>query len=120
MLRSSENSSELKVVNDQYGIPTSCVDLSFALAEIIENIEERDYEGQIFHLSNSCQEGSITWADFAREIFRILEKDIRVNDCESSEYITKARRPQWSILKNNSDIVLGDWKIALRNYLEGK
>lgn len=120
ILRSSENSSELKVVNDQHSIPTSCVDLSIAITEIIENIEERDYEGQIFHLSNSYQEGNITWADFAREIFRILEKDIRVNDCNSSEYATKARRPQWSILKNNSDIVLGDWKIALRNYLEGK
>ena len=120
MLRISEDSSELKVVDEQHSIPTSCVDLSFALAEIIENIEERDYAGQIFHLSNSCEVGGVTWADFAREIFRILEKDIRVNDCESREYITKARRPKWSILKNNSDIVLGDWKIALRNYLEGK
>ena len=120
MLRISEDSSELKVVDEQHSIPTSCVDLSFALSEKIKNIEERDYEGQIIHISNSCQEGSITWADFAREIFLVSGKDIRVIDCDSSEYITKVRRPQWSILKNNSDIILGDWKIALRNYLEGK
>ena len=63
ILRSSENSSELKVVNDQHSIPTSCVDLSIAITEIIENIEERDYEGQIFHLSNSYQEGRVKCRD---------------------------------------------------------
>lgn len=71
MLRLAETRSELKVVNDQHGIPTSCFDLSFAIAEIVQNIEEREYSGQVFHLSNSCEEGSVTWADFAREIFRI-------------------------------------------------
>lgn len=71
MLRLSENKTELKVVSDQHGIPTSCVDLSHALTEIIENIEEREYEGKIFHFSNSCEEGSVTWADFAREIFQL-------------------------------------------------
>ncbi len=120
MLKLADVRSELKVVADQHGIPTSCMDLSIAIAEIIQNLEERDYSGQIFHLSNSCKDGSITWADFAREIFSISKKDISVIDCTTSEYPTKAKRPEWSLLKNDSDIILWDWKSGLKSYLENK
>jgi dTDP-4-dehydrorhamnose reductase len=71
MLRLSETRSELKVVADQHGIPTSCVDLSFAIAELIEASAYVDEVGGIFHFSSACEEGSITWADFAREIFTL-------------------------------------------------
>jgi dTDP-4-dehydrorhamnose reductase len=71
MLRLSETRDQMKVVDDQHGIPTSCVDLSFAIAELIEANVDADEVGGIFHLSNSCEQGSITWADFAREIFTL-------------------------------------------------
>jgi dTDP-4-dehydrorhamnose reductase len=71
MLRLSETRDEMKVVSDQHGIPTSCVDLSFAIAELMEETIDQDEVGGIFHLSNSCEQGSITWADFAREIFAL-------------------------------------------------
>lgn len=118
MLRLSESKSELRVVSDQHWTPTSCVDLSQALVEVIENIEEREYEGKIFHFSNSCREGSVTWADFAREIFQLTWKDTNVIGCNSSEYPTKAKRPSWSILKNDSEIMLPDWKQWLKQYLK--
>jgi dTDP-4-dehydrorhamnose reductase len=126
MLRLSETRSELRVVADQHGIPTSCIDLSFALAEIIDCLEAREYAGHIFHLSNSCSEStkndirkthSVTWADFAREIFVLTGRDIRVTDCTSDEYPTKARRPEWSVLKNESEILFPHWKIGLARYL---
>jgi dTDP-4-dehydrorhamnose reductase len=41
-------------------------------------------------------------------------------NCSSDEYVTKAKRPEWSILKNDSKIVLSDWKMGFRNYLQGK
>lgn len=119
MLRISESKSELNVVNDQHGIPTSCVDLSIAIAEIIDHLENRDYAGQIFHFSNSCQEGSVTWADFARTIFHISAKPVSVMSCSSDMYPTKAKRPEWSILKNDSDIVFPEWRICLEKYLTG-
>lgn len=133
MLRLSDSKTELKVVSDQHGIPTSCIDLSFALARIIDDIESREYAGRIFHLSNSIQidspvdsdknqisntKNSITWADFAREIFRTIWKDISVVDCTSSEYPTKAKRPNYSILKNTSEIILDDWRDGLHRYLK--
>lgn len=71
MLKLSETRSELKVVSDQHGIPTSCRDLSFAISTLIDMTVDQDEVGGIFHFSNSCEQDSITWADFAREIFRI-------------------------------------------------
>ena len=71
MLLLSTRQSELKVVNDQHGIPTSCVDLSFAIAELIENTFDKDESGGIIHFSSACEEGSITWADFGRQIFTL-------------------------------------------------
>lgn len=118
MLRFSEDQKKLKIINDQYGIPTSCIELSQALHTLLENSDE--YEGLILHLSASCKEGCITWADFAREIFRIMEIDITIEDCLSGEYPRKAKRPEWGVLKNNSDIVLRDWTYGLYAYLKGK
>jgi len=118
MLRLSEARSELKVVNDQHGIPTSCIDLSCALAQLVDSIDQFIENGDnILHFSNSCSEGSITWADFAREIFSITGRDTQVIDCSSSEYPTKAQRPEYSILKNTSGILLPDWKAGLSTYI---
>ncbi len=130
MLRLSETRSELKVVNDQHGIPTSCVDLSFAISELIDRIDDLLDEGdRIFHFSSSIvsdlsnhqtikpSNHIVSWAGLAREIFSISGKDTQVINCSSSEYPTKAKRPQWSILKNDSDILLPDWKIGLARYL---
>ncbi len=71
MLRVSETKTEVKVVSDQHGIPTSCVDLSFAISDLMDETFDQDAVGGTFHFSSACEEGGITWADFAREIFRI-------------------------------------------------
>jgi len=117
MLKLSETRTELKVVGDQHGIPTSCVDLSIAISQLIDVTVDQDEVGGIFHFSNSCEQSSITWADFAREIFSIAGKNTNVIDCTSSEYPTKAKRPSFSILKNNSEILLPHWKDACASYL---
>jgi dTDP-4-dehydrorhamnose reductase len=118
MLRLAEIKNELKVVSDQHGIPTSCIDFSIALGTVIDKMDDFLDRGEnILHLSNSCEKGSITWAEFAREIFLIRKKDVKVADCTRSEYPTKARRPEWSILENTSDIILPDWKSSLADFL---
>ncbi len=107
--------SELKVVNDQHGIPTYTRDLSRALTDIIEDIDT--YRGRILHLSNTAETWSITWYEFAQEIFHQTHTDISVIPCTSQEFVSLAVRPQYSKLINESDIVLGNWKDWLREYL---
>ena len=115
MLQLSETRAELRVVSDQFGAPTSCIDLSSALSELIDDLE--DYLWQTLHFSNEVPGGAVTWADFTREIFLLTQKNVKVIDCLSSEYPTKARRPEWNVLKNDSKIRLPDWKSGINTYL---
>lgn len=114
MLKLSETKNELKVINDQFWIPTYSLDLSIAISEIVKNIS--DFKWKILHFSNS-NTNAITWYDFASEIFKISWKNIKVNPCSSDEYKTKAKRPKYSLMKNNSNIKLRNWKDWLIDYL---
>ena len=105
----------LKVINDQFWNPTNCKDLSIAISETIDNIEK--YRGQNLHFSNSTEGNWITWYDFAKEIFKQENIDVELSSCTTSEFPTKAKRPNFSKLLNNSDIVLRDWKEGLNDYL---
>ena len=115
MLRLAETKSEVRVVNDQFGIPTSCIALSEAIAKVIEGIE--DYTGRILHFSGSSGAGGISWCEFAEEIFRLSGVSTKASPCSSDEYITRAKRPENSVLLNDSDIVMGEWKEGLGEYL---
>ncbi len=118
MLALMNNRNELMVVNDQVGTPTYAKDL----AELIFQIIRRDSElFGIYHFSN---EGRISWYDFAIEINRqgladgIIQNDCRINKCESSQFPTKAVRPNFSLLskekvKKELSIVVNDWKVSL-------
>ncbi|MCG4470946.1 sugar nucleotide-binding protein, partial [Lawsonibacter sp. DFI.6.74] len=71
MLKLSENNKELNVVNDQYGSPTSTVDLAKAIIDLINTEYYGTYHG-------TC-EGKCSWYDFAKKIFEINKIDIKVN-----------------------------------------
>ncbi len=116
ILKLSETRSELKVVADQFGIPTSTKDLSFALWTLIQDITS--YRGKMFHFSNTSTTGKVSWADFAHEIFHFTGKDTTILPCSSKQYPTKAKRPSSSLLLNHSDIQLPEWKRWLQAYLE--
>ena len=85
MLNLSKTHTELNVVNDQIGSPTYTSDLAVLLADIIQS----DKYG-IYHATN---EGTCSWADFAREIFKQARKEVKVNDVPATAYPTKAKRP---------------------------
>jgi len=108
----------LKVINDQFWNPTNCKDLSFAIWNIIDNIWEHNWK--VFHFSNETSWNWITWYDFAKEIFKITWIKINLEPCTSEEFPTKAKRPAFSKLINNSDIILRDWKSGLEDYLDNK
>lgn len=97
MLRLSEKMNEVSVVADQSGRPTDCKDLSGFIANIIDNPEEFE-DQQIFHFSSPLDKFSITWADFAEEIFAKYQKNITVKRISSDDFASKAKRPKYSIL----------------------
>lgn len=115
MLQLSETKNELNVVGDQFGSPTYTVDL----AKLLIDMAEVENYG-IYHASN---EGYCSWAEFAREIFKISKKEIIVNSISTEQYPTTAARPKNSRLSkqkltNNGFSLLPTWKDALIRYID--
>jgi dTDP-4-dehydrorhamnose reductase len=101
MLEKASNNQPLSVVDDQFGQPTWTKDLAqqvLAFADLV-------HAPEIVHAVSS---GKTTWFEFAQEIVG----DYPINPVSSSEFVTAAKRPSYSVLDNSSDIVepIGDWR----------
>ncbi len=116
MLRLSETNNTLRVVNDQIGTPTYTWDLARLLADMLET-EKYGY----YHATN--EGGYISWADFAKEIFRAAGKRVEVVPVSTAEYASKACRPLNSRLDKRKLVEKGFrplpvWQDALKRYLK--
>lgn len=117
MLSLGQKYEELRVVNDQIGTPTYTLDLARLLVDMIET-EKYGY----YHATN--EGGYISWADFAKEIFRQAGMPAQVAPVTTAEYgLSKAARPFNSRLDKSKLIEQGfiplpDWKDALERYIK--
>ena len=116
MLRLADGSRPtLKVVDDQVGNPTS----TLAVARELNALLVRpDVKGTL-HMT--C-EGQASWAEFAKEIFRLSGNPQHVTPCASSEYPTPATRPANSRLEKRRIRECGlpampDWRDALAEFM---
>jgi dTDP-4-dehydrorhamnose reductase len=119
MIRLGTERNEISVVNDQKGRPTYARNLAKACLHIIES-ERMDRNGKIYHY---CDEGSITWFDFASKIMSLRNLDCKVLPIPSSEFPTKAKRPENSTLittKTSEDfnVSFQKWDNALKECLD--
>lgn len=111
------NKNEISVVSNQFGQPTSSLDLA---NQIIHSIE-LDLKPGIYHATNS---GIATWHSLAREIFQLIgENANRVVEIDGSQLKRAASRPSYSVLshncwKNTGIEPMRDWKIALKEQIE--
>ena len=111
MLRIGATQSEILVVSDQRGCPTSCADLAEGMVRLLE----ADRPG-IHHLRGG---GECTWFDFATEIFDQAGMETRVMSATTEMMARKAPRPAYSVLGHSRDdaIELPPWEQSLRRYL---
>lgn len=115
MLRLAETRDEVGVVADQFGSPTSALELAKAIVDLVPT----DNYG-IFH--GTC-EGMCSWADFAEKIFEKAGKDVKVKHLTTEEYPTPTKRPAYSVLENRMFKLTGgylfaQWEDALDVYLK--
>lgn len=116
MLHLGQTHDTLRVVCDQIGTPTYTLDLARLLVDMIETEKYGCY-----HATN--EGGYISWADFAKEIFRQAGMSTQVLPVTTAEYgLSKAARPFNSRLDKrklveNGFTPLPDWKDALSRYL---
>ena len=115
MLRLAESHDTVGVVKDQYGTPTSALELAKAIKYLLPT----DNYG-LFH--GTC-EGSCSWADFAAEIFKVAGLNTKVNYITTEEFNSPTKRPAYSILDNymlrlTTDFKFADWHDALQVYMK--
>jgi len=110
LLRARER-SELRVVNDQIGAPTSAAAIARSTAAMLRH---EGPEG-IFHMSAA---GQVSWHGFAEAIVVSERLTTRIVGIRSQDYPGAARRPRNSLLDNNRlkstfGLVLESWQQQL-------
>jgi dTDP-4-dehydrorhamnose reductase len=90
MLRLGRERDRLRIVADQIGGPTAAADIADVLHKMADRLCQGPRLGGIFHFAGAPD---VSWADFAREIFRLAHLNVAVEDIESAEYPTPASRP---------------------------
>lgn len=115
MVNLSKTNSEVKVVDDQIGSPTSTAELANMIDSLIETEEYGIYHG-------TC-EGYCSWYDLTCEIYRLLNINTKVIPVTTDQFPRPAKRPKYSVMENKKLNELGiykfkAWQEALKIYLE--
>ena len=116
MIRLMKERESINVVNDQWGRPTYAADLAGVIMKLVENPSS---SSRIF---NYCNEGAISWYDFAVAIKEMTGSNCKVNPIPSSAYPTPSKRPHYSVLdttriKQELNIQIPGWKESLEKCL---
>lgn len=126
MLRLAETRTEIGVVADQRGNPTSALDIADALLRVAGAMVETPSASRygVFHIVGS---GEATWADLAEATFEAAARRGRarpnVRRIASADYPTPARRPANSRLDTTKfasvyGFSLPEWTESLRECVE--
>jgi dTDP-4-dehydrorhamnose 3,5-epimerase len=128
MMELSQKLENLKIVNDQIGRPTFASDLAEFIKFIVLRKKEKTIDYGIYHFSN--EGNSVSWADFAREIFKLKNANTKVENVTTEEYFADkiknktafATRPKNSVFNlqkvRDLNFKIKDWKVALQEYLK--
>lgn len=116
MVRLGQEKKELSIVADQYGSPTYAIDLAHIMLKFI--VSSSTSYG-LYHFSNH---GATTWYNFAAEIFKLQNQDIRLHKTTSMQFASRAIRPKYSVLetkkvKETLNIDIRNWQSALKEML---
>jgi dTDP-4-dehydrorhamnose reductase len=100
MINLARQRSKISVVNDQFGRPTSALDLALAVQRIAASAEaDPDGTWGTYHFAN---DGRLSWYDLAVAIMAGVRRRgapaAEIVPIPTADYLTKARRPANSIL----------------------
>lgn len=122
MLKLSKTNASISVVDDQFGRPTFSGHLAKAILSAANIFAaEPDMETAVYHVTNGGE--PVSWAGFAKAIFRTKNLDVMVEDIPTSDFPTLAERPAYSVLDTDSfertfRHPMPDWQAGLRAALD--
>lgn len=120
MLRLAEDRDALSVVADQFGSPTSTHDLASALIDLANRASSESIDWGIYHFAGP---EPMSWAELARRIFSLANRQVEVSDITAEAYGAPAPRPAFSALDSSkieraTGLTHRPLDIALREILE--
>jgi dTDP-4-dehydrorhamnose reductase len=98
-----QEKNEIRVVNDQYGCPTSARFLAKKITKVLNQLNLNPADEKRWGIYHLTEDIKMTWFDFAKKIF-ILEKslinkkDFNIIPVRTIDYSTVAKRPLNSVL----------------------
>lgn len=119
MLRLGDEHDSLTIVADQVGGPTPAADIADACVKMAISMVD-DHRGGTYHFSGAPD---VSWADFAREIFRQSGQHVEIVDIPTEQFPRPAARPlnsrlDCSTLEADFGIGRPDWRVGLENVLD--
>ncbi len=125
ILKLADSRDSINVVSDQIGNPTSTDQVSKIIIDILPKINDN---WGVYHL---VQYPSTSWSEFARKIIDmaysegLINKKVLIKNINSSEYLTKAKRPFNSRMfsnkiQNTFNIKLDSWDSSLHKIIKNK
>ena len=121
MKKLSQERDELKVVADQFGVPTSNEFIAEQIKKIIPQLHDNNIG--VYHL---VPDGSCSWYEFAKQIIGQTNPQFNLKNLHAittDEFLTRARRPSNSCLLNQKVrdtfmLELDDWQSVFLNFLK--
>jgi dTDP-4-dehydrorhamnose reductase len=118
IIRLASSRTELTVVADQIGTPTSAENLANAILNMLSS--ENKHYGEVYHYSDA---GECSWCEFAQEIVRLKALNCDIKPIPSEDYPQKATRPKYSVMNKEKiveyySVVIFDWKLSLAKVIE--
>jgi dTDP-4-dehydrorhamnose reductase len=120
MLRLAREGKPLRVVDDQYGAPTSNLMIARAVASAVRTaLGDPSVQG-LYHMTAA---GRTSWHDFARAIFQAANLDPELHRIPTSEFPAPARRPRNSMLDNRKlwtrlHLQMPSWQEGLQEVIQ--
>jgi dTDP-4-dehydrorhamnose reductase len=117
MLRLGRERGRVRVVDCEFTSPTATADVARQLAALSRS--------EAYGLYHATAEGSCSWYEFAREIFRVADVPVNLEIAAADEFPAKVPRPAYSVLENRGlkSVNLNrfpQWQEGLNAYLSEK
>ena len=117
MLRLARERGRVRVVDCEFTSPTATADVANQIAALSRSDQ--------YGLYHATSEGSCSWYEFAREIFRVTGVSVKLEVAAPDEFPSKVPRPAYSVLENrglkskNLNLFY-PWQEGLHTYLSEK
>jgi len=121
VLRLSGERPQLSIVDDQWGSPTSALEVARATAAVLDKVVGAPSAAALSSIYHMTGPGRTTWCGFAKEIVRLARTAMasEVVPISTEEYGAPAKRPRNSVLNSEKlarvlEVVLPPWEEQLR------